>query len=136
MGDKSKGLIHSYARQAHTDFSDVIWDNGYKMLTKRGVPEAEAKHLDKMIVNAWQPFGTEPVRDNPLAILDWSSVNPETDVHGPKRGAAFKKGNIYGTQVTWNAKHRWLYMPEQKPEEVWFFKQVDSRSGTERDRPG
>ena len=40
--DKSRGAFGSYSRSAHADFSEVVFDSAYKMLTKRGVPEKEA----------------------------------------------------------------------------------------------
>ena len=40
------------------------------MLTKRGVPELEAKDLDLVFVNTWKPYG-QTVADNPLALLDF-----------------------------------------------------------------
>jgi hypothetical protein len=124
--DKSRGLLGSYARAAHADFADVVFDRAYKMLTKRGVPEEEAQSLDLMFVNTWKPFG-RVVSDNPLAILDWTTVDPARDVHGLRRGATVEKGNILVSTVTHNSAHRWMYMPNMTPEEVWLFKQADSR---------
>lgn len=124
--DKSRGLLGSYSRQAHADFSDVVFDGAWKMLEKRGVPGEEAKRLDLMFVNAWRPFGCT-VKDNPLAILDWTSVDPVHDVKGMKRGATVEKDTIYGALVCHNPRHRWFYLPDMTPEEMWFFKQADSR---------
>jgi len=129
--DKSRGLLGSYARAAHADFADVVFDRAYRMLTKRGVPEEEALKLDLMFVNTWKPFGRE-VSDNPLAILDWTTVDASRDVHGLPRGAAVEKGNILVSTVTHNPNHHWMYIPNMTPEEVWFFKQADSRPA----RPG
>jgi hypothetical protein len=130
-GDKSRGLLGSYARAAHADFSDVVFDRAHKMLTKRGVPAEEAPNLDLMFVNAWRPFG-RVVSDNPLAILDWTTLDPSRDVHGLPRGASVEKGNILVSTVTYNPAHRWMYLPNMTPEEVWLFKQADSRLA----RPG
>jgi hypothetical protein len=126
--DKSRGLLGSYSRQAHADFSDVVFDGAWKMLVKRGVPEEEAKRLDLMFVNCWKPFGVT-VTDNPLAVLDWTSVDPNADVRGVKRGqgAHMEKDTISGALVCHNPDHRWFYLPEMTPEELWFFKQADSR---------
>jgi hypothetical protein len=133
--DKSRGLLGAYSRSAHSDFSDVVFDNAYKMLTKRGVTEEEAHSMDIMLVNAWKPFGSV-VHDNPLTILDWTSVDPSADVHGLPRGAKVVKGNILASTVTHNPSHRWLYVPEMTPNEVWLFKQADSRPYTSPARPG
>ena len=126
--DNPFGAISAtYARVAHADFSEVVFDKAYKMLTKRGVPEEEAKDLDLMFVNVWKPFG-QTVQDNPFAILDWTSVDAAKDVHYHPRGKPTKKGGIYGTSVTFNPNHRWVYLPEQRDDELWIFKQADSRS--------
>ncbi len=103
--DKSRGLLGSYSRSAHADFADVVFDRAYKMLTKRGVSEEEATKMDLMFVNAWKPFG-RAVADNPLTILDWSSVDPSRDVHGLPRGAPVVKGNILASTVTFNPGHK------------------------------
>jgi len=124
--EKTRGLLGSYARAAHADFADVVFDRAHKMLTKRGVPEEEALKLDLMFVNTWKPFG-RVVSDNPLAILDWTTVDPSRDVHGLPRGASVEKGNILVSTVTHNPDHRWMYLSNMTPEEVWFFKQADSR---------
>mmetsp|Transcript_1705 Transcript_1705/g.2423 ORF Transcript_1705/g.2423 Transcript_1705/m.2423 type:complete len:239 (+) Transcript_1705:2-718(+) len=125
--DKSKGAFKGYySRTAHADFAPVVFDNAWKMLVKRGVPEDEAKRMDIMFVNAWKPFG-RIVYDNPLTILDWQSVNPTKDCHGLQRGSPIKKMSIYNTTVTYSPSHRWVYLSDMRPDEVWLFKQVDSR---------
>uniref|UniRef100_A0A7S3PE11 Uncharacterized protein n=1 Tax=Aplanochytrium stocchinoi TaxID=215587 RepID=A0A7S3PE11_9STRA len=124
--DKTRGPFTTYSRTAHTDFAEVVFDKAWKMLTKRGVPEEEAKKMDLMFVNTWKPFG-RPCVDNPLTILDWETVDPSRDVHGLKRGSPTKYMSIYNTTVTYNPQHKWVYIPEMQSDEVWVFKQVDSR---------
>lgn len=107
---------------------EQVFDGAWKMLAKRGVPEKEAKDdLDVMFVNCWKPFG-QTVRDNPFAILDWSSVDVDNDVHIVPRGSPTTRGAIYGTGITFNPDHRWVYLPEQRDDELWLFKQADSRA--------
>lgn len=65
-----------------------------------------------MFVNAWKTFG-QTVRDNPVAILNWSTVDPDEDVYIHTRGKPTTKGSNYGTGVTYNSKHRWVYLPAQ-----------------------
>ena len=87
-------IAATYSRIAHADFSEVVFDNAYKMLTKRGVSEDEAKNkLDLMLVNVWKPYN-QTVKDNPFAILDWTSVNPKEDVHVYLRGRKIVKGGV------------------------------------------
>lgn len=117
----------SYARIAHADFSEVVFDNAYKMLTKRGIPEEEAQNLDLVFVNTWKPYG-QTVTDNPMALLDWTSVDVANDVQVHLRGVKATKGAIYGTQIFHNPNHRWLYLPDMRDNEIFFFKQADSRA--------
>ena len=44
-------------KRAHADFSEVVFDGAWKMFVKRGVPEAAARNLDILFVNAWKPYG-------------------------------------------------------------------------------
>ena len=113
----------SYARSAHADFSEVVFDSPYKMLPKRGVPEEKAKNLDLVFVNTWKPYG-QTVQDNPLALLDWTSVDVANDVHVQVRGLETKKGSIYGTTVSYNPNHCWMYLPNHQDDEILLFKQA------------
>ena len=127
IDDPYGALAATYSRIAHADFSEVVFDGAGKMLTKRGVPEAELEGLDLMFVNCWKPYG-QTVRDNAFAILDWTSVEPEEDVHVHPRGTKTKRGGIYGTSPSYNPNHRWVWLPEQRDDEIWLFKQADSRA--------
>merc|ERR1712190_311169 len=125
--DPFGSLAASYSRVAHADFSEVVFDGAYKMLTKRGIPETDAKALDLMFVNVWKPYG-QTVRDNPFAILDWTSVDAAEDVRMRLRGEPAVKGAVYNSMVNFNPNHRWLYLPEQRDDETFIFKQADSRA--------
>eukprot|EP01043_Picozoa_sp_COSAG02_P033633 COSAG02_NODE_2305_length_9181_cov_3.277001_2_plen_77_part_00 len=39
---------------------------------------AEAREIDLMMENAWHPF-SRPVADNPLAVLDCTSIDADED---------------------------------------------------------
>merc|ERR1712048_497270 len=80
-----------------------------------------------MFVNVWKPYG-QTIKDNPFSILDWTSVDPSRDVRVTLRGEPTKKGAVYNTMVNYNPNHRWLYLPDQRDDEVWIFKQADSRA--------
>ena len=68
--------------------------------------------------------------DNPLAILDWSSVSL-SDLYRIPSGLPMTPGEP-PQRITFNPDHRWVYVPEMAPEEVLFFKQGDTRVGTVR----
>ena len=68
--------------------------------------------------------------DNPLAILDWSSVSL-SDLYRIPSGLPMTPGEP-PQRITFNPDHRWVYVPGMRPEEVLFFKQGDTRVGTVR----
>ena len=80
-----------------------------------------------MFVNCWKPYG-QTVQDNAFAILDWTSIDVENDVHIVPRGSPITKGAIFGSGITYNPRHRWVWLPKQRDDELWFFKQGDSRA--------
>ena len=44
------------------------------------------------------------------------------------RGSPVTKGQIFPAVLTYSAKHRWLYLPNMRPDEIGLVKQADSRS--------
>lgn len=53
--EKDRGFLASYSHQAHTDFTDIVFQSTHKMLTKRGVPNQEAQNMDILMVNTGSP---------------------------------------------------------------------------------
>lgn len=133
--DKSRGYMGAYSRQAHADMTGPTgpWWPKQKMLRKmvkgKGLDPAEIEEMDTrfdvMFINAWQPF-SYPVKDNPLTILDWTSVDVARDIYVIPPGVPLTFGEPV-QRILYNPNHRWLYLPEMTPEEVWLFKQGDSR---------
>ncbi|OKI04829.1 7-alpha-cephem-methoxylase [Streptomyces sp. CB02923] len=91
------------------------------------------------IINIWRPL-VEPVRNFPLALCDYRSVDLSADLvttrlHFP---AWLKDRENYS--VRYNPNHRWHYWSSLSPDEVLLFKCYDSASrdlalfseGTER----
>lgn len=72
-----------------------------------------------------------PAYKDPLAVLDWTSValNDFSEVgrDTPPQKAADGKPFPYVSLLSHNPKHRWVYLSNMKQDEVWFFKQADSR---------
>merc|ERR1712046_268809 len=133
--DRSRGFLGSYSKQTHCDFTDVAFGDGetrgaFKVLAKRGVIESEAKNLDILFFNTWQPF-MRPAYNDSLTLLDWQSVEPGdymeiTRDYVPKKD---KDGRpfAYVTELAFNPEHRWVYIPNMSPEEIFIFKQADIR---------
>jgi hypothetical protein len=73
-------------------------------------------------INMWRPIG-DTVRDAPLALCDARSVHPR-DLVPADLIYKERTGEIY--YVTFNARHRWLYVPEMEADEVILLKNYDS----------
>ena len=106
-------------------------DGPENLLVSKGISLAEAREMDLMLVNAWRPF-SRPVADNPLAVLDCTSIDTDEDCYRIPDGVPMTGGEP-PQRITHNPAHRWLYVPEMRPDEVLVFKQGDSRVGTEQD---
>lgn len=100
-------------------------DGPENLLRERGISAAEARNMDIMLVNAWRPF-SRPVRDNPLAVLDWSSVDAAAELYRIPKGVPMAVGEP-PQRLLYSARHRWLYVRDMRPDEVLFFKQGDTR---------
>ncbi|KAH9817852.1 hypothetical protein DFH28DRAFT_129374 [Melampsora americana] len=74
-----------------------------------------------VIFNVWRPV--QIVKDNPLAICDWKSLK-KTDA----LNSEITPTNLNNAIQPWNYKghQKWVYVPNQKPEEVFVFIQHDS----------
>ncbi|KAH9819695.1 hypothetical protein DFH28DRAFT_1093656 [Melampsora americana] len=85
-----------------------------------------AKHLGGkgvMILNVWRPIHT--VQDNPLGFCKWDSLLKEDALEPKIRPTDTEEG-----LQPWKYRkgQRWVYLSEQKPEEVYVFMQHDSRA--------
>mmetsp|Transcript_1097 Transcript_1097/g.2706 ORF Transcript_1097/g.2706 Transcript_1097/m.2706 type:complete len:316 (-) Transcript_1097:59-1006(-) len=128
---KDVEYLTAYATFAHTDYTAEIVPNAWKMLVKRGVPEAQAKRMRVTFMNVWQPT-TVPVEQHPLALLDWTSVDPDDVVSvtlgysvTPKAGEGTMQPPI--AQLVHNERHRWYFFPNMQTDEALVFTQVDGR---------
>ena len=109
-------------------------DGPENLLLSKGISVEEARGMDLMMINAWRPFSW-PVADNPLAVLDCTSINAAEDYYRIPDGVPMTAGEP-PQRITHNPGHRWLYVPDMRPDEVLVFKQGDSRVGTEQDTGG
>lgn len=101
---------------------------------------AERQFRRFQIINVWRPL-IDPVRNFPLALCDYRSVNLATDLVRTelKFPAWLKDRENYS--LKFNPDHRWYYWGALSPDEALIFKCYDSASrglalaseGTERD---
>ena len=83
-------------------------------------------------LSAWRPlFG--PLRDYPLAVCDYSSVDPERDYE--LSDDVYEDFGVDENYFVYHKPgHKWYYVSDQGPTEILLFRQYDStvglRSGT------
>ena len=122
--------LTSYATFAHCDYTKRIVEGeaGWRMLKQLGVPEAEAKQMDLGFYNIWQPTNA-PVEQNPLALIDWQTVEEE-DIRPVNLGhTSHYTGETPRITLLAPAdeRHVWYYYPKLRPDEALIFSQVDGR---------
>ncbi|KAL8847103.1 MAG: hypothetical protein Q9221_007852 [Calogaya cf. arnoldii] len=78
------------------------------------------------ILNVWRPL-LGPLRDWPLAMLDYQSVDKASDLIAADVIYPHYVGESFN--VFHNSGHRWFYLADQMPEEVLIFKSFDSMPG-------
>jgi len=76
------------------------------------------------VINLWRPI-RGPLRDAPLAICDARTVKPEQLV-ASDLVYQNRVGETYS--VTFDAEHRWYYVPEMRADEVLLLKCYDSET--------
>lgn len=86
----------------------------------------EAERLLKgryRIINVWRPIENS-VAHNPLAVADYRSLDPESDLVATRHIYATREGSTFG--VRHNPNHKWYYLSDQTPDEVTLIKCADS----------
>ena len=110
------GAHVDYGRPTIEDFARAaLGDEAAYWLTKRVV-----------LMNLWRPITT--VYSSPLALCDASTVEA-ADLHPSEiRGGLMNMNRqpLFGFNLSYNAAHRWYYLPQMQPDEVFAFKLYDS----------
>ncbi|KAH9831870.1 uncharacterized protein C8Q71DRAFT_288298 [Rhodofomes roseus] len=94
----------------------------------RHLPPAEAPALLQrrfQIINLWRPI-SHPAYDWPLALCDYRSVDPKTDLVATDLIYPDRKGET--NSVKFNPNHKWKYLRGMTPEEFVFIKCFDSKT--------
>jgi hypothetical protein len=121
-GDDRRDGFRIPASRVHVDYTgksalqrvrDLVPDEADQLLARRFA-----------FINVWRPIG-ETVLDSPLALCDARSV-AAGDLVPADLIYKNRTGEIY--YVTFNARHRWYYAPEMRPDEVILLKNYDSAS--------
>lgn len=112
------------ALSVHSDFTT----EGAQKTLETTVPDAEERErLSRgrvVFINVWRPLKT--IKRDPLAVCDWASVTPETDMV-PLR---FTFPHGWSELAKWRGSdaHQWYYLSSQTPEEPLLFIQWDSHA--------
>jgi len=74
-------------------------------------------------VNTWKPL-RGPVRDWPLALCDARTVESSTDFEAAD--LVYAEYVVENRQIYRSDRHKWYYISDQQPNEMWVFMQSDS----------
>jgi len=130
QGEREARLIREPVLSAHNDYTE--W-SGPQRLREILPGEAEALLGQRFaIIQVWRAIN-QPIRSNPLAVADASSVAME-DFLVAERRYPDRVGQTY--RLMYNPRHRWFYFPEMRRDEALVFKVYDSaRDGRARFTP-
>jgi len=106
---------------AHTDYSARSALRRLREIL--GPRAADAERRRYVQVNLWRPI-RGPVRDHPLALCDGASLGP-ADLQSSELRYPDRTGELY--YLAHAPAQRWLYASDMQPDEVWIFKNFDSR---------
>jgi len=135
---KPKFFFSNPSRFAHSDASARSPMIFRKTLVKKfGFSEDRANAVDICSCNIWHPIEYPAYRD-PLCLLDASTVNMERDMAPipyvtPEGKSVYSNSKDVKNQQfdlegpCFHPNHRWLYISDQTPDEMWMFKQWDTR---------
>jgi len=118
--EREAKLIREPVLSAHNDYTE--WSGPQRV---RDVMGAEADALLERrfaIIQVWRAIA-DPIRSNPLAMVDARSVTPE-DLLIAERRYPNRVGQTY--RLKYNSAHRWFYFPEMHRDEALVFKVYDS----------
>lgn len=109
---------------AHTDYSGRSALRRLREILGPAAPEAERRRYVQ--VNLWRPI-RGPVRDRPLALCDGATLGA-ADLQSSELRYPDRTGELY--YLAHGPTQRWLYASDMQPDEVWIFKNFDSRPPT------
>jgi len=99
-----------------------------KLRTKVGSQKTDSIMAKRyQFFHAWRPLFT-PLRDFPLAVCDYSTVDSENDLE-PCDDVHGNIGVDENYVVYHKPGHRWYYISDQKATEILLFRQFDSAIG-------
>ncbi|KAI0360623.1 hypothetical protein OH77DRAFT_703577 [Trametes cingulata] len=98
-------------------------DRVYRHLPADDVPKLLAGRFQ--IINLWRPI-SHPAYDWPLALCDWRTVDPTTDLVPTALKYPDRDGQTFS--VKYNPNHKFKYLRGMEPEECVLIKCYDSQN--------
>jgi len=122
--EREARLIREPVLSAHNDYTE--WSGPQRVRELMG-EEAERLLARRFaIIQVWRaayPDAAEPIRSNPLALVDARSVALE-DLLVAERRYPHRIGQTY--RLKYSRRHRWVYFPCMRRDEALVFKVYDS----------
>ncbi|QZH76241.1 MAG: hypothetical protein JY451_06770 [Erythrobacter sp.] len=112
------------ANGAHVDYGAKTVADYTRLLLP---PEEAEERLAKrhVLINLWRPLAT--VESAPLTLCDASTVRREdlfpSEIVGGLGGLDF---SLWGFNLSYAPDHRWCWLPQMRPDEMFAFKLFDS----------
>jgi len=98
---------------------------------KNAIGEEEAKKVMGkrfQIINVWRPIGSSPIVNFPLTICDYQSLDVSKDVHVSEVRGSIVTGAVCMISHHCPEAQKWYYMSEMKSNQMFLFKNFDSKS--------
>lgn len=99
-------------------------------VVEKQLGHVEAEKVKKsriQMINVWRPLGPHPITKNSLAICDYRSVDVDKDVHPMTTRLVDSNVTAYTLSRNANDAHIWYYMSRMRSDEMFFFKNYDSK---------
>lgn len=108
----------------HSDFSAKGGLHNFELQVPDAAEREELLKGQVLLINVWRPLKT--ITRDPLAVLDWTSVNPESDAIPMKFNFPDKWNELGKWRYT--DEHQWYYLSKQQADEPLVFVQWDSKA--------
>jgi hypothetical protein len=118
--EREEKLIREPVLSAHNDYTEWSGPNRVRELLPDEADDLLSRRF--AIIQIWRAIN-QPIRCNPLALADASSVALE-DLIVAERRYPHRVGQTY--RLKFSPNHRWFYFPEMRRDEALVFKVYDS----------
>ncbi|BGP43580.1 hypothetical protein JCM10450v2_007753 [Rhodotorula kratochvilovae] len=118
-GSVPTSTLKAVAGSAHVDQDE---DYARTIIRRAAGDDAFERYSRAEIINLWRPI-RGPVTNNPLAVSDFSTMDPERDT--------MRMAGSYGSaySVAYHERQRWHYLSHQTPDEAVLLLCYDSNMG-------